>query len=90
MATRAEIRLKHGIVNIEHPDIANEELSAEDAELYEKMIVHLANQAKHDFDRKPKEERLVELVKLYVSEISDEQLEHSLSFFEKLDKELGD
>lgn len=90
MATRAEIRAKYGIVRLEHPDIANKELSKEDAEMYEKMVVFLANSAKHAFERQPKEDRLVELVKLYVSDLTDEQLEHSLAFFEKLDKQLGD
>lgn len=88
--TRAEIRAKHGIVRLEHPSIANEELSEEDAVLYEKMIITLANAAKHAFDRQPKEERLVELVKLYASELTDAQLEHSLNFFERLDKIHGD
>lgn len=31
--------------------------------------------------------RLIELVKLYASELTDKQLEHSLAFFEKLDRE---
>ena len=89
MATRAEIRAKYGITRLEPPSIANEELTEEDAKLYENMVRYLAESAHHAFDRQPKEQRLVELVKLYVSDLTDEQLEKSLKFFEKLDKELG-
>ena len=67
--TRAQIHEKHGIVRLMPPDVANEELSDEDAQKYE--------------------DRLVELVRLYVSDLTDEQLDHSLAFFEKLDKKLN-
>lgn len=77
--TRAQIHEKHGIVRLMPPDVANEELSDEDAQKYED----------HAFDRQPKEDRLVELVRLYVSDLTDEQLDHSLAFFEKLDKKLN-
>lgn len=39
MATRAEINKKYGIVRLMTPDIANEELSAEEAKLYECVIM---------------------------------------------------
>lgn len=39
MATRAEINKKHGIVRLMTPDIANEELSAEEAKSYEGVIM---------------------------------------------------
>lgn len=37
--TRAEIREKHGISMIEHPNIANKELSDEEAKGYENFIL---------------------------------------------------
>lgn len=90
MSTRAEIRAKLGVVTLEPPAIANEELSEEDAKMYEDMLIYLKEKAVHAAGRQPKEQRLVELVRLYVSELTDEQLEQSLKFFEKLDNELGD
>ena len=41
MATRAEIRDKIGIVTIEHPDIANKELSEAEAIEYEEFMTKL-------------------------------------------------
>ena len=38
MATRAEINEKHGIVRLMPSDIANEQLSEEDAAMYEKIV----------------------------------------------------
>ena len=38
MATRAEINEKHGIIRLMPPDIANEQLSEEDAALYERIV----------------------------------------------------
>lgn len=38
MATRAEINEKYGIVRLMPPDVANEQLSEEDAVMYEKMV----------------------------------------------------
>lgn len=89
MTTRAEINKRLGIVRLMPPAVAKEELSEEDALLYEKMTIYAKEAAEHAFDRQPKEDRLVELVRLYVSDLTDEQLEHSLAFFEKLDKTLG-
>lgn len=40
--TRAQIRAKYGITRIEHPDIANEELSDEEAVAYERAAKALA------------------------------------------------
>lgn len=37
--TRAEINAKYGIVRLMPPNVANKELSAEEAEKYEKMIL---------------------------------------------------
>lgn len=71
------------------PDVANEELSDEDAQKYEDLITYISGAANHAFDRQPKEDRLVELVKLYASDLTDKQLDHSLAFFEKLDKKLN-
>ena len=87
--TRAQIHEKHGIVRLKPPDVANEELSDEDAQKYEDLITYISGAANHAFDRQPKEDRLVELVRLYVSDLTDEQLDHSLAFFEKLDKKLN-
>lgn len=89
MATRAEINEKYGVTRLMPPDVANEELSDEDAKMYEKITAYMVEAANHAFDRQPKEDRLVELVKLYVSDLTDEQLEHSLAFFEKMDKKLN-
>lgn len=85
--TRAQIHEKHGIVRLMPPDVANEELSDEDAQKYEDLITFISSTANHA--RQPKEDRLVELVRLYVSDLTDEQLDHSLAFFEKLDKKLN-
>lgn len=41
--TRAEIRAKHGIVRLEHPDIANKQLSDKEAENYERLVISLAD-----------------------------------------------
>lgn len=90
MATRAEIRAKHGVVIIESPDIANEELSVEEAEMYEDFISYLISRSKHASERKQKEDKLVRLVKLHVADLSDKQLEHSLDFFKKLHKQSCD
>lgn len=38
MATRAEINEKCGIVRLMPPNIANEQLSEEDAAMYERMV----------------------------------------------------
>lgn len=38
MATRAEINEKHGIVRLMPSDIANEQLSEEDAAMYERIV----------------------------------------------------
>lgn len=89
MTTRAEINEKYGIVRLMSPAVANKELSEEEAKEYEKMTKIHCEIAKQVFDRTPKEERLIELVKLYASDLTDKQLEHSLAFFEKLDKELN-
>lgn len=87
--TRAQIHAKYGIVRLMPPDVANEELSDEDAQKYEDIITFISSTANHAFDRQPKEDRLVELVRLYVSDLTDKQLDHSLAFFEKLDKKLN-
>lgn len=41
--TREEIRTKHGIVRLVHPDLANKQLSIEEAGEYEKTITMLAD-----------------------------------------------
>lgn len=38
MATRAELNKKYGIVRLMPSDIANEQLSEEDAKMYEKIL----------------------------------------------------
>ena len=38
MATRAELHEKYGIYRIMKPDIANKELTQEEAEMYEKFL----------------------------------------------------
>lgn len=38
MAARAEINRKYGIVRLMPPDIANEQLSEEDAAMYERIV----------------------------------------------------
>jgi hypothetical protein len=38
LATRAEINEKHGIVRLMPSDIANEQLSEEDAAMYERIV----------------------------------------------------
>lgn len=38
MATRAEINEKYGIVRLMPPDVANEQLSEEDAAMYERIV----------------------------------------------------
>lgn len=43
METRAEIREKHGIRMLEHPDIANKELTEKEANEYEHYMVSLHN-----------------------------------------------
>lgn len=43
MATRAEIRKKHGIVILERPDFANKELTEKEANEYEQFIVSLCD-----------------------------------------------
>lgn len=78
--TRAQIHEKHGIVRLMPPDVANEELSDEDAQKYEDLITYISGAANHAFDRQPKEDRLVELVRLYVSDLTDEQLIIRLHF----------
>ena len=40
--TRAQIRAKYGITKLEHPDIANKELSDEEADAYERVTKALA------------------------------------------------
>lgn len=40
--TRAQIRAKYGIVRLEHPDIANKELTEEEAVSYEKSVKVMA------------------------------------------------
>lgn len=46
MATRAEIRKELGIVTIEHPEVANKELSEQEALEYKKFMASLC-----DFDK---------------------------------------
>lgn len=41
MATRAEIRAKLGIKTIEHPDVANKELTEEESKEYENFLIGL-------------------------------------------------
>lgn len=48
--TRAEINAKYGIVRLMPPSVANEELSKEDAERYEKMTKALADNFEKFFD----------------------------------------
>lgn len=38
MATRAELHEKYGIYRLMKPDIANKELTQEEAEMYEKFL----------------------------------------------------
>ena len=38
MSTRAEINEKYGIIRLMPPNIANEQLSEEDAAMYERMV----------------------------------------------------
>lgn len=70
MDRRIQIHEKHGIVRLMPPDVANEELSDEDAQKYEYFITYISGVANHTFDRQPKEDRLVELVRLYVSDLT--------------------
>ena len=55
MATRAEINGKYGIVRLMPPDIANDQLSEEDAALYER-IVKMQIQEFDDYDYEDEEE----------------------------------
>lgn len=42
--TREQIRNKYGITRLEHPSIANKELSEEEAAAYEKIVkMHVAS-----------------------------------------------
>ena len=42
--TREQIRNKYGITQLEHPSIANKELSEEEAAAYEKIVkMHVAS-----------------------------------------------
>ena len=51
--TRAQIHEKHGIVRLMPPDVANEELSDEDAQKYEDLITFISSTANHAFDQQP-------------------------------------
>lgn len=43
MATRAEINEKYGVTRLMSPHVANEELSKEEAETYERQIKFISN-----------------------------------------------
>ncbi len=49
MATRAEIHEKYGVARLMPPNVANEQLSAEDAAMYERMI-QMHRQAFDEFE----------------------------------------
>lgn len=49
MTTRAEIHEKYGVARLMPPNVANEQLSAEDAAMYERMI-QMHRQAFDEFE----------------------------------------